>query len=146
MSYELGRFVWLCFHLYSPNYRLGNDKFSRQNFEKIRRTLCISHNKDSSKSAMNKMEQGESNLAPIVVPCFCLSTLSCNWKKLFFKATSANSKVSVICSLFSLFSTCFLTEGTPSSYGMLGYRQTISVVHRIAIFGKLPNSFSFLRK
>ena len=31
MGWEMG---YICFHLYSPNIKLGKDKFSRQNFKK----------------------------------------------------------------------------------------------------------------
>ena len=107
----------------------------------------MSDSKRFSRSAMNKMEYGGANLVSIALPRFCLNVLSKNWKKLFFKTISANStKVSVVTSLFSLLFKCFLIEARPSSCGILGYRPTTSVVHRIAFPGKLPNSLSFLRK
>ena len=64
-----------------------------------------------------------------------------------FKTISGNStKVSVVTSLFSLLSKCFLIEARLSSCGILGYRTIISIVHRIAFFGKLPNPLTLLRK
>ena len=39
LPYGLGRFVRLCFHLYSPNIRLRKDTFSQQHFKKISQTL-----------------------------------------------------------------------------------------------------------
>ena len=65
-------------------------------------------------------------------------------KAVVFKTISANlTKVSVATSSFSLLSKCFLIEARPSSSGTLGYRPTTSIVHRVAFFGKLPNSLKF---
>ena len=66
------------------------------------------------------MEYGGANLVPIALPRFCLNVLSKKWKKLFIKTISVNStKVSVVTSLCSLFSKCFLIEARPSSCGIL---------------------------
>ena len=60
---------------------------------------------------------------------------------------SANwTEVLTVSSLFSLLSKCFLIEVRFSSWGMLGYGPTTSIVHRIAFLDKLPNSLRFLRK
>ena len=84
---------------------------------------------------MKKIKYGGANLVPMVVPRFCLNVLSRNWKKFFLKAISANStKVSIVTSSLSLLPKFFLIEARSSSYGMLGYRQTSSIVHRIVFF------------
>ena len=89
---------------------------------------------------------GGANLVPIPVPRFCLNVFFKNWKWLFFKTISANStNVSIVTSLFFLLFKCFLIDARSSSCGILGYRPTTSVVHRIVFFGKPPNSLSFLR-
>ena len=64
---------------------------------------------------------------------------------LFFKTLSANStKVSVVTSLFSLLSKCFLIEARPSLCWILRRRSTTSIVLRTAFFVKPPH-LSFLR-
>ena len=84
---------------------------------------------------MKKIKYGGANLVPMVVPRFYLNVLSRNWKKFFLKAISANStKVSIVTSSLSLLPKFFLIEARSSSYGMLGYRQTSSIVHRIVFF------------
>ena len=93
------------------------------------------------------MEYRGMNLVSIAVPRFCLNVSHKKWKQLFFKTISANlTKVSVVTSLFSLLSKCFLIEAIPSSGGILGHRPTTSIVHRVAFFGKLPNSLRFFFK
>ena len=50
------------------------------------------------------------------------------------------------CKLSANGSTDFLRASSPSSWGILGYRTTTSIVHKIECWGKSERSLSFFRK